>query len=48
MTRLEISLADVIEAVQDSSENDRQALTVLIDLLLCDESDSLPGASNGR
>ena len=41
MARLEISLADLIEAVQDSSEDDRQTVAVLVDLLLLDEADSM-------
>ena len=42
MARLEICLADLIEAVQDSSEDDGQSVAVLVDLLLRDEADSLP------
>jgi hypothetical protein len=42
MARLEICLADLIEAVQDSSEDDHQTLAALVDLLLRDQADSLP------
>jgi hypothetical protein len=44
MIQLEISIADLIEAVQDASENDAQVLAALIHLLLGDENGVALGA----
>jgi hypothetical protein len=38
MYQVEISLAELIQAVQDASENDAQVLAALIHLLLGEES----------
>jgi len=38
MVQFEISIADLIAAVQDASENDAQVMAALIHLLLGDEN----------
>ena len=44
MLVMELSLADLVQAVQDASDNDQQALAALIHLLLGDESGVALGA----
>ena len=44
MLENEISLADLVQAVQDASDNDAQALAALIHLLLGDEPSLALGA----
>jgi hypothetical protein len=44
MLEIEVSLADLVTAVQDASENDAQVLAALIHLLLGDESGVALGA----
>ena len=44
MFEVRLSLADLVQAVQDSSENDAQVMAALIHLLLGGETETAQGA----